>query len=561
MIKFESQLRNALRLGVLLLTGAMLFFVLVRFCQLLYEYFSHHLDYLFFGGGIVLFALTAVWGLRQIFAPHNSPKLVRVLTFNSGSVQMVADIVSRWKQHNNTSLDSWTLLQSASPVRFKGKVQNYPSMNSSIISIEVAYSFIKKGTLTCMVSSMPNNRIKLEYHWDGSDQALHNTASDDYHLLNYLMKMIETEFEARGCKIPGANFSTPGAASSASLAHRGGQQAVIAGAQQWWRAFDDAAEPSTEAHEHWPSPQDFSEAVQNPHISLADPDLKQSRPKFNSLGLPHVASGAFASVYKLSDGEKHWAVRCFNSKPTDQHERYQAISKFVLSDDLSYTVDFNYLAKGISHNGAWFPMLKMNWVVGESLETYISKHLGERDKLERIRSEFRTMMHELRKNGIAHGDLQHGNILVDHDSLYLVDYDGMFVPELLGRQSNELGHRNYQHPKRQSQHFGAFLDNFSAWLIDLSLLCLIEDPSLWESFDGGDECLLFRQSDLAEPAKSPLFTALRSHSSEKIRQAAERLYSLLQLPMEKIPYLDSEDAESPQVVSIPQKLEHELDLR
>ena len=98
--------------------------------------------------------------------------------------------------------------------------------------------------------------------------------------------------------------------------------------------------------------------------------------------------------------------------------------------------------------------------------------------------------------GIAHGDLQHGNIKVEAGCrIILVDYDGMFVPSMQGFTSNELGHRNYQHPGRTKDHFGGYLDNFSAWSIYTSLYCLTLDPTLWRKLEAGDECLLFRQED------------------------------------------------------------------
>ena len=60
----------------------------------------------------------------------------------------------------------------------------------------------------------------------------------------------------------------------------------------------------------------------------------------------------------------------------------------------------------------------------------------------------------LERAGIAHGDLQHGNIFVVDDELKLIDYDGMFVPRLAGCRSNELGIEHYQHPQRKEHHFG-----------------------------------------------------------------------------------------------------------
>ncbi|GAH60317.1 unnamed protein product, partial [marine sediment metagenome] len=250
--------------------------------------------------------------------------------------------------------------------------------------------------------------------------------------------------------------------------------------------------------------------------------------------------GMFASVYQLEDENQQWAVRCFDKRLSDQQERYQAISRFILEDHLPFTVDFHYIEDGIKCGDAWFPVLKMPWVEGESLESYLGKIYREPELLQKLRREFQLMMDQLRINGAAHGDLQHGNILVKDGEIYLVDYDGFFVPELSGKKSNELGHHNFQHPGRSENHFGPYLDNFAAWLIDFSLFCLIEDPQLWETFSGGDECLLFRRSDFIKPDSSALISALKHHRSEKIRDGVEILLDLLRKPLEEIPFFESD---------------------
>lgn len=465
------------------------------------------------------------------------PRKVRSVVYNSASLEMAQDIAERWKaKPTGSKVSAWQKIENSSPVPFKGKPKIHRGRTESKITIRVTYDVVQTATLVCVIRAYPNNKIKLEYEWTGPGSALDLSSSEDFKLLNYLLESIEKEFRSRGAYCLGASIA---ARQQAQFRARGAA---------WSRGFQGVARAPVE---HWPSPQDFAEDIQSPLSSFSDPDLANSIPELNSFGLPTVVSGAFASVFKLSNGSANFAVRCFNEKPTDQHERYQAISRFILQDDLSYTVDFHYLAEGINHNGSHYPILKMTWIEGVPLDSYLRRSLHDRSRLERLRVEFRIMLAQLRKNGIAHGDLQHGNILVEQDSVFLVDYDGMYVPELQGRQSNELGHRNYQHPNRQAHHFGPYLDNFSAWLIDTTLLCLIEDPSLWENFSAGDECLLFRQSDLVDPSNSPLFNVLRAHDSQEIRNASEHLLALLLMPVEQLPYLTGEPFdEDGQVISM-----------
>src|SRR5882762_2108677 len=130
------------------------------------------------------------------------------------------------------------------------------------------------------------------------------------------------------------------------------------------------------------------------------------------------------------------------------------------------------------------------------------------------------MLSALQKASIAHGDLQHGNILVVNSAPKLVDYDGMYVPALSGNVSNEVGQPNYQHPRRTPLDFGPYLDNFSSWVILLSLVALSVEPQLWDKFQGGiDDCLLFRKRDFEEPHRSALIKALETSPSPDLRHA------------------------------------------
>lgn len=287
----------------------------------------------------------------------------------------------------------------------------------------------------------------------------------------------------------------------------------------------------------WPSPQDYAEAIQSPLISLADPELQQARIQLNKLGLPRCLSGAFATVFCVECNEKKVAVRCFLSNIQEQEERYAEISKFVLSDDLPYTVGFEYQKKGIQVRGEWYPILKMEWVEGETLANYLER-VNEPEIFGMMAGYFKQMTLELSRAGISHGDLQHDNILIHESEIRLVDYDGMFVPSLSGRSAIELGHRNYQHPARNSSFFEASLDNFSAWVIYVSLKCLAVDPSLWRRMDAGSDCLLFRHSDFVAPEDSHAFAILDAHESEKIRRYAQVLRELLSMPLSEVPGLD-----------------------
>jgi hypothetical protein len=49
----------------------------------------------------------------------------------------------------------------------------------------------------------------------------------------------------------------------------------------------------------WPLSHEFNEAVQNPQVVFADPDLKGGETVVGATGLPLPRSGNFADVYQV----------------------------------------------------------------------------------------------------------------------------------------------------------------------------------------------------------------------------------------------------------------------
>lgn len=292
----------------------------------------------------------------------------------------------------------------------------------------------------------------------------------------------------------------------------------------------------------WPTPQEYNEAVQNPRLCFADPELQAGTAEVTALGLPRPITGNFASVYRVRCPGQDWAVRCFWREYADLQERYHAISRHLQTAQLPYTVPFQYLPQGIRVRGGWYPALRMQWVEGALLHEYVAARLQDPSSLRHLSRQWLAMSRALERGNIAHGDLQHGNVIVLDDALKLVDYDGMYVPALAGRASHELGHPNYQHPARTGTDFGPATDRFSTWVVYLSLLAVGREPNLWSELNGGDECLLLRRQDFLDPA-SPLLTRLTEHPDPALRETALRFRGCLTYPPALVPRLAAVDSD------------------
>ena len=263
-----------------------------------------------------------------------------------------------------------------------------------------------------------------------------------------------------------------------------------------------------------PTLKEYQDAIQRPDLCFKDPDLRDGVSVSGVFGLPKVISGGFAGVFQINNGGRSFAARCFLKDVKDIKRRYKAIYDFLHRKRIKCVVKFEYIDEGILVNGKWYPILKMEWLEGETLASYVERHVRDRDVLLDTVEKFRGLVEELHGRGVSHGDLHDQNIMVVGGELRVIDYDAFYVPSLEGLRSNEVGHRNYQHPERGLDDYGPYIDHFSEWVIYISLLALVADPGIWDAVGGGDQCLLFRSSDFADINASKVFKALRQIKDE-----------------------------------------------
>lgn len=266
----------------------------------------------------------------------------------------------------------------------------------------------------------------------------------------------------------------------------------------------------------WPTATEYMEAIKNPKVCFRVPDLQEGIPAVDRLGMPFVSSGQFAYVFKLNHSSaRASAIRCFRGFLGDREIRYKAIAEHLNSVSLPALAHFDYDAEGILLTAKRYPILVMGWIEGATLDVYLEAALQNSSVILHLADEWLRLTKSLENARVAHGDLQHGNIIVQNGSLRLVDLDGMFVPSMSSMKSCELGHRHYQHPQRNESFFNSELDNFSSLVIYLSLIAVGKEPSLWKKFH--DENLIFIRSDYLNPAASVAFSEVRKIGPEERR--------------------------------------------
>jgi hypothetical protein len=269
---------------------------------------------------------------------------------------------------------------------------------------------------------------------------------------------------------------------------------------------------------------DYYKAVQVPGRAFTVPKLQTAQFVWDSLG-PTLARGTSAVVFQAVVDGSPQAVRCYIRNDASSRDRYSALSTYLASHDLSPHVSGTiWLDSAIRVNHATWPVLQMDWIDGRTLNEYVDFLVAGSNvtALTTLAASWRDMVALLQNSSFGHGDLQHGNVLVDQEGqLRLVDFDGVWIPQLAGQSApTEYGHPNYQRPGLRE--WDRWLDTFSALVIYLSLVALSKEPGLWLALYNSKN-LLFSRADFFAPDETQAWKQLAALRDPQLDELTRRL--------------------------------------
>ena len=263
----------------------------------------------------------------------------------------------------------------------------------------------------------------------------------------------------------------------------------------------------------YPLISEYVRAIQDASSNLGK--LAHLVPVLDDHGEPYRSSGAFAIVFKMKDEQtgKCYALKCFTEEQEGRAEAYRQIADELEFVDSSYITSVKYLDKEIFVDSSCeedeFPVLLMDWIDGETMESYIAENYQDNYAMAMLCYRFCKMAAWLRSQPFAHGDIKPDNIMVRPDgNLTLVDYDGMFVPAMKSQKSLTIGTKDFSHPLRTVDDFDETIDDFALASIALSLKAISMNSTLLDTYGASDK-LLFSESDYRNPSSSKAISALQ----------------------------------------------------
>lgn len=266
---------------------------------------------------------------------------------------------------------------------------------------------------------------------------------------------------------------------------------------------------------------DINSSIQNSNNCIFVDELKGGERCMFSPTTPILGSGSFATVfkYKLKNGIvialRVWTKEGDSIVPII--EASKEISKELRKLNSKYFVNYHFYDNAILVQGQRHPVLVMEWCKGRPLKAYIEKYLHDTERLKRLADDFLKMFRFLHDRRISHGDLQHGNIMVeDNGQIKLLDYDSLFFSTPYFSEKREVlyGYDAYQHPARKrNKYANEKVDYYSELIIYLSVVAILQEPSLWSDLQvkNQDTRLLFSENEFVNIESSYLFQRLNRH--------------------------------------------------
>jgi hypothetical protein len=281
------------------------------------------------------------------------------------------------------------------------------------------------------------------------------------------------------------------------------------------------------------------------HLPFRDKLNKELQLVYNTKNEPLKCFGKTSVVYKITNGESFYALKCYTTGINFRWEYLLKVRQMLQTSEKDWIIPFDIYENVLTvENDENYPIacniLLMPWVEGDNLKNQV-EYFCSRPHLYAGLNSLSHSLIELANQQIgqpfSHGDISPENImvtptgkmkLIDHDSF---TFDGW---------ENSTGQGGwtfaYQHPFRDPRKPDPDADQFSFLVLATSLKAIELNPGLFRQFNSS-KGLLFTIDDFKDPDNSNLITEIRKIKNHHLQQLLGLLVDSLQQKSSSLPGL------------------------
>ncbi len=304
--------------------------------------------------------------------------------------------------------------------------------------------------------------------------------------------------------------------------------------------------PASAESAPWADP-DANDIIDAIRAGACDPRVRELKPYYSnnwSWGAvrPNTHRNSIILHVKDRDG-RHKALKVYFENSAGREVGYKRIDALRRQNDPlgAHLCPGEYVIGAVRPRGQPIDALIMNWVEGETLNKYVRKIVGDRQKLLALATAWRELVARMLESGYAHGDFCPSNVLVLQEErsirLVLIDNDSFSWDEHRGELEQMVGHDACQPPSRMSNpsRFAdvKIVDHCSSLVMYLGIFSytVAGHNGRVEAPLPDDPGIVFRREDLEKPAESALFQWLCGLPGDEykwLRDAATTLKHFLE---------------------------------
>ena len=256
--------------------------------------------------------------------------------------------------------------------------------------------------------------------------------------------------------------------------------------------------------------------LQSPEPPSKELQRRKLKVVYNDNNEPERFFGRNAVVFKLTNGDEFYALKCYITDLQGRWEYLHKVQAIIQKLQPEWTINFRIFDKELEiedndQQKVWTSIIIMPWVDEMKLADKIKIYCQQQNTggLKKLTRSLIKLANQLEDIPFSHGDVSPENIMVsESDDMILIDHDSFSFRNMGDYTGQSKGSIPYLHPYRNQRLPDFNADDFSFLVLTISLKALEINPGLYNRYTSG-KGLLLNIDDFISPEESKVISELK----------------------------------------------------